>query len=187
MQSNPGIRSLSVRDLTFIAMMTALIAVCAWITVPMIVPFTMQTFGVFMALLVLGGPKGMMAVALYILLGMAGVPVFAGFGAGIGVLAGPTGGYIVGFLLTGILYWVLSRALKNLKAKAAVLSGGLCLCYLFGTVWFSIVMNGRGNPVGFFQAIGLCVLPYVLPDLLKLLLALQLSERLKKAGVIGRL
>ena len=93
----------------------------------------------------------------------------------------------VWILLTGILYWVLSRALKNLKAKAAVLSGGLCLCYLFGTVWFSIVMNGRDNPVGFFQAIGLCVLPYVLPDLLKLLLALQLSERLKKAGVIGRL
>jgi len=186
MQSTPGIRSLSVRDLTFIAMMTALIAVCAWITVPMTVPFTMQTFGVFMALLVLGGPKGTIAIALYILLGMAGVPVFAGFGAGVGVLAGPTGGYIVGFLLTGILYWGLSRILKNLKVKAAVLAAGLCLCYLFGTIWFSIVMNGRNNPVGFFQAIGLCVLPYVLPDLLKLLLALQLSERLKKAGVIGR-
>ena len=126
MQSNPGIRSLSVRDLTFIAMMTALIAVCAWITVPMTVPFTMQTFGVFMALLVLGGPKGTMAVALYILLGMAGVPVFAGFGAGIGVLAGPTGGYIAGFLLTGLLYcavkkWRMTRRRENVSRAAGLL------------------------------------------------------------------
>ncbi len=186
MQSHPASRALSARDLTFIALMTALMAVCAWITVPMTVPFTMQTFGVFMALLVLGGAKGTIAIALYILLGLAGVPVFSGFGGGIGVLAGPTGGYIVGFLFTGILYWVFPRFCKSRKGKAGVLFAGLCLCYLFGTVWFSIVMQGRETPVGFFQAIGICVAPYVLPDLLKLLLALQLSERLKKAGVISR-
>lgn len=177
-------KQFTVRDLTFMAMMTALIAVCAWITIPMTIPFTMQTFGVFMALLVLGGMKGTISIALYILLGMAGVPVFSGFGAGMAVLAGPTGGYIVGFLFTGILYWVFTRQERKTKGRAALLAGGLAVCYLFGTVWFSIVMHGRGNPVGFFQAIGLCVAPYVLPDLLKLLLALQLSERLKKAGVI---
>ena len=143
MQSNAGTRSLSVRDLTYTALMTALMAVCAWITVPMTVPFTMQTFGVFMALLVLGGAKGTTAIALYILLGMAGVPVFSGFNGGIGVLAGPTGGYIVGFLFTGILYWVLQKFCKNRKGKAGVLAAGLCLCYAFGTVWFSL---GCGKP-----------------------------------------
>lgn len=186
MQSNAGTRSLSVRDLTYTALMTALMAVCAWITVPMTVPFTMQTFGVFMALLVLGGAKGTTAIALYILLGMAGVPVFSGFNGGIGVLAGPTGGYIIGFLFTGILYWALQKFCKNRKGKAGVLAAGLCLCYAFGTAWFSHVMNSRETPVGFFQAIGMCVAPYVLPDLLKLLLALQLNERLKKAGVLSR-
>lgn len=184
MSEQPVKKRLSVKDLTMIAMLTALIAVCAWITVPMTIPFTMQTFGVFMALLALGGAKGTFAIALYILLGLAGVPVFSGFGAGPGVLAGPTGGYIAGFLLTGLLYWLLPKLRRRKKGKAAVLLGGLLLCYAFGTVWFSIVMNGRGNPTGFFQAIGICVAPYVLPDLLKLLLALQLSERLRKARVI---
>lgn len=186
MQSKPGSSRLSVRDLTFTALMTALMAVCAWITVPMTVPFTMQTFAVFMALLVLGGAKGTISIFLYILLGMAGVPVFSGFSGGIGVLAGPTGGYIVGFLFTGVLYWALQKYCKNLKRKAGVLAAGLCLCYVFGTAWFSNVMNGRETPVGFFQAVGMCVAPYVLPDMLKLLLAVQLSERLKKARVLTR-
>ena len=93
----------------------------------------------------------------------------------------------MGFLFTGLLYWILPRFRGHRKGKAGVLAGGLCLCYLFGTAWFSVVMNGRETPVGFFQAIGICVAPYVLPDLLKLLLALQLSERLKKAGVISGL
>ena len=177
-------KRLSVKDMALMAMMTALMAVCAWITVPMTIPFTMQTFGVFMALLALGGAKGTLTIALYILLGLAGAPVFSGFGAGPAVLAGPTGGYIAGFLLTGLLYWLLPRARRKTKGKAALLLGGLLLCYAFGTAWFSIVMNGRGTPMGFFHAIGLCVAPYVLPDLLKLLLALQLSERLRRAKVI---
>ena len=82
---------LSVRDLTLMGMMTAVMAVCAWITIPFTIPFTMQTFGVFITLRLLGGRKGTAVIGLYILLGIAGVPVFSGFGAGIGVLAGPTG------------------------------------------------------------------------------------------------
>ena len=98
---------LSVRDLTLMGMMTAVMAVCAWITIPFTIPFTMQTFGVFITLRLLGGRKGTAVIGLYILLGIVGVPVFSGFGAGIGVLAGPTGGYIAGFLLTGLLYCVV--------------------------------------------------------------------------------
>ncbi len=176
----------SVRDLTYISMMMVLLAVCAWITVPMTVPFTMQTFGVFLCLQLLGGRRGTLAIGLYILVGLVGVPVFSGFGAGPGVLAGPTGGYIVGFLLTGVLYWIGSRRRLGLKGEAILLIVGLLICYLFGTVWFSLVMNGRGNPVGFFQSVGLCVVPYVIPDLLKLLLALQLSGRLRKTGLFSR-
>ena len=77
---------LSVKDLALTGMMTALLAVCAWVTIPFTIPFTLQTFGVFMALRLLGGRRGTAAIGLYILLGIAGVPVFSGFGAGICVL-----------------------------------------------------------------------------------------------------
>ena len=83
---------LSAKDMAQIGMMTALMAVCAWITVPFTIPFTLQTFGVFVTLRLLEGRRGTFAIALYILLGAVGVPVFSGFGAGGGVLAGPTGG-----------------------------------------------------------------------------------------------
>ena len=175
-----GIR-FSVRDMTLMAMMTALIAVCAWVTVPMTIPFTMQTFGMFMALKLLGGKRGTVTILLYILLGAAGAPVFSGFRGGISVLAGPTGGYIAGFLLGGGLYWVTEKWRTNGKRDLAVLLGSLLVCYGFGTVWFMTVMGNRGTPMGLFQALGLCVVPYILPDLIKLVLAERISGRLRKA------
>ena len=78
-------------DLVYIAVFAVLIAVCSWISIPTTVPFTLQVFAVFLALDVLGGKRGTMAILVYILLGAAGVPVFAGFSAGIHVLLGTTG------------------------------------------------------------------------------------------------
>ena len=171
---------LTVKDLAQISMMTALIAVCAWLTIPFTVPFTMQTFAVFITLLLLEGRKGTIAILLYILLGAAGVPVFHGFSGGIGVLAGPTGGYIVGFLLTGILYWMTARVRNSRKMNNLVLLAGHVLCYAFGTLWFSIVKENAGSPIGFLQGITICVLPYILPDLAKLALADLIARRVKK-------
>ena len=171
---------LTVKDLAQISMMTALTAVCAWLTIPFTVPFTMQTFAVFTTLLLLDGRKGTIAILLYIALGAAGVPVFSGFGAGIGVLAGPTGGYIVGFLLTGILYWVTARVRNSRKMDNLVLLAGHVLCYAFGTLWFSIVKENAGSPIGFLQGLSICVLPYIIPDLAKLALADQIARRVKK-------
>ena len=168
------------KDLAQIGMMTAVMAVCAWITIPFTIPFTLQTFGVFVTLRLLGGKKGTVVIALYILLGVVGVPVFSGFGAGIGVLAGPTGGYIVGFLLTGLLYCA-AKPLRNARWKEnAVLSAGLLLCYIFGTAWFCVVKGNAGNPMGFLQAAGICVLPYLAPDAAKLLLADLIAVRVGK-------
>lgn len=76
-------------DLAYIALMAALIALCAWISVPLgPVPFTMQTFGIFAALGLLGGRRGTLAFLIYLLLGIVGLPVFSGFSAGAGVLFG---------------------------------------------------------------------------------------------------
>lgn len=104
-------RSFSVRDLTRVALMTAILAVCGWITIPLpepMVPFTLQTFGVFLCLLILGGRDGTLAIAAYLLLGAVGAPVFSSFRGGLGVLLGSTGGYLTGFLAMGLLYWALT-------------------------------------------------------------------------------
>ena len=182
MTEKTGTRSgkLTVRDLTLMGMMTAVMAVCAWITIPFTIPFTMQTFGGFITLRLLGGRKGTAVIGLYILLGIVGVPVFSGFGAGIGVLAGPTGGYIAGFLLTGLLYCVVKEWRTARWRENAALAAGLLICYLFGTIWFCIVKGNAGNPMGFLQAVSICVLPYLVPDAAKLLLADQIAARVKK-------
>lgn len=91
-------------DLAYIALMAALIALCAWISVPLgPVPFTMQTFGIFAALGLLGGRRGTLAFLIYLLLGIVGLPVFSGFSAGAGVLFGATGGYLLGYLAAALL------------------------------------------------------------------------------------
>ena len=93
------------RDIVFIGIFAALIAICSWISIPTTVPFTLQTMGVFTAVGLLGGKRGSLAVLVYILLGLVGLPVFAGFSGGVGVLFGTTGGYIIGFLASALLMW----------------------------------------------------------------------------------
>ena len=90
---------LGTRDMALVALMTALMAICSWISIPTTVPFTLQTLGVFLACALLGGKRGSLAVFVYLLLGALGLPVFAGFSGGAGALLGSTGGYILGFLL----------------------------------------------------------------------------------------
>lgn len=171
---------LRTRDLAYIALFAVLIAVCAWISIPFAVPFTMQLFGIFLALSTLGGRRGTYAVAVYLLLGAAGIPVFAGFRGGLSVLLGATGGYVAGFFLSALLYWAITAKLGEsvpVQALACVL--GLLTCYLFGTLWFLAVYIHTTGPISLLSALGLCVFPYLIPDLLKLTLALSLSRRVR--------
>ena len=169
-------------DLTYIATAAALIAVCSWISIPATVPFTLQTFAVFFVLLLLGGRLGTAAILVYILLGAAGVPVFSGFSGGIGILLGNTGGYIIGFLLTGLSF-TLSERLPGKKPWKEIpgLLVGLLLCYALGTAWFMIAYAGTHGAVGLGTVLSWCVLPFILPDLGKLALALILARRIAPA------
>ena len=175
-------RSFSVRDLTRVALMTAILAVCGWITIPLpepMVPFTLQTFGVFLCLLLLGGRDGTLAIAAYLLLGAVGAPVFSSFRGGLGVLLGSTGGYLTGFLAMGLLYWALTaRGEGGTKRKLLACALGLLLCYAFGTAWFLVAYARAAGPIGLWAALGMCVFPFVVPDLVKLALAWMLSRRL---------
>lgn len=167
-------------DLVLSAAGAALIAVCAWISIPLAVPVTMQTFAVFFLLSLLGGKRGTRAILIYILLGAVGVPVFSGLRAGIGALFGATGGYIMGFLLTGLFYTLTETACADRPFLAAgSLLLGLIICYAFGTVWFCAVYAKNTGPIGVGAALSSCVLPFLIPDLAKLFAALALSRRLK--------
>ena len=98
-------------DLVYVALFSVLIAVCAWISIPATIPFTLQTFGIFAALTILGGRRGTYATVVYLLLGAVGLPVFSGFQAGIGTLLGATGGFILGFAAQALVYWLLTAHL----------------------------------------------------------------------------
>ena len=175
-------RKLRTVDLAYMALCAALIAVCSWISVPIgEVPFTMQTFAVFAALGLLGGMRGMISVCVYLLMGLVGLPVFAGFKGGPSALLGPTGGYLIGFIGMAAVYWLMTALLGDKRwVRVAAMALGLAVCYAFGTAWFVIVYSRSTGAVGWGTALGWCVIPYILPDLIKLALALALTDRLAK-------
>ena len=168
-------------DIVYIAVFAVIMAICSWISIQAAVPFTLQTFGVFIAVGVLGGKRGSLSVLVFILLGAIGIPVFANFSGGIGVLAGPTGGYIIGFLFSALLMWAMEK-LPGKKSVMQIVSmiAGLIVCYAFGTVWFVIVYGRMNGPIGFTAALASCVVPFIIPDIIKIALAYVLSRKLRK-------
>ena len=168
-------------DLAYIGIFAAVIAVCSWISIPTTVPFTLQTMAVFLALGILGGRNGFFAVLTYLLLGAVGVPVFAGFKGGISSLLGSTGGYLVGFLLLAGIYWLMTALIsEKIYIKAIAMVIGLLVCYAFGTAWFMFVYTRSNGPIGWMATLSMCVFPFLLPDAVKLAIALLLSSRLAK-------
>lgn len=170
--------------MVYIAVFAVLMTVCAWISIPAAVPFTMQTFGVFAAVLMLGGRRASAAILLYILMGFAGLPVFSGFKGGAGVLLGTTGGYIIGFLAAALAVWgaetVLKEKSRKLPAEIGLMVLAMAVYYVFGTVWFIQVYARNTGPVGVGSVLGWCVLPFVIPDCIKMALAFVLTRRLRR-------
>ncbi len=163
--------TMDTRKMTRCALFAALLAVCGWLSVPVgDGAVSLQTFGVLLCLGVLGGKWGTVTCLCYVLLGAVGVPVFTGVQGGIGVLLGPTGGYIWGFLACSLIYWVLEKRLPMWLCMIL----GLAACYTCGTVWYAL-MYAQG---GIWAVAVKCVLPYLLPDGVKLGLALVLSKRI---------
>lgn len=194
---NSDMRNSKLTDMILIGLFAALIAVCAQIQIPAAVPFTLQTFAIFLAVGLLGGKRGTVSVVIYILLGMVGLPVFAGFKGGIAALLGTTGGYIIGFIFSALLMWAMEKPVSSLLGKetgadskknifrkmagpAISMILGLIVCYIFGTAWFVIVYTNTKEPIGILTALGWCVFPFIIPDLIKIALALVLTLRLRK-------
>ena len=172
------------KELVEIALFAALLCVISPFTLPVPgspVPLSLATFGVYLAALLLGAKQSVLCVLVYLLLGMVGLPVFSGFSGGIGVLLGPTGGYLIGYVLCAVIVGLVIDAATRVKRQFAqgvlAMILGTLACYLFGTVWFLLIMKGTYNVA---QALLICVVPYLLFDMIKIMMAAVTAVPVKK-------
>ncbi len=165
-------------SLTSVAVMTALLSVLAPLVIPVgPIPLSLATLILSLYLFIFPKKEVLCATALYLALGTVGVPVFSGFSGGFSRLAGPTGGYLLGYLLFVLLGSSLISLSKGNKLLSALsLLGATLLLYGVGTFWFSLITSS--SPVG---AISLCVFPFIPGDILKIILTLLLAPPIKKA------
>ena len=170
--------------MTLTGLMAALICLLGPFSVPVPfspVPFSLCTMVIYFAVYVLGLGLGTCSVTIYLLLGLIGLPVFSGFTGGAGKLLGPTGGYLIGYLfiacISGLFIkkWGTSYTLQNLIICFFGMTFGTIVCYLFGTLWLSYQLS-----LSFTTALSVGALPYIPPDILKMILALLLARSTKK-------
>lgn len=168
---------LSIQEICLIAIMTAITAVMAQISIPlpMMVPMTMQTFAVTLAGIILGAKCGSIAMGVYLLLGAVGVPVFSGFKGGLQILIGPTGGFLLSF---PIMAYIIGKGIELRRQKGMftlLLCVGTIANYVVGVLMYCVVMESS-----VWTAITACVLPFVPSAIIKAVLASVLGIRLRK-------
>lgn len=177
-------------DMVLIAISAALITVCSWISIPLgPVPFTLQTMGILAVMLTCGGRRGTIAILVYLAMGACGLPVFAGFKGGIASLAGPTGGFLIGFIIAALVFWLLEKLIFGKLMNSTVktwIFGALnslvfeIVLYTVGVIWFMTVYAAQTGPVGFGTVMTMCVIPFIIPDAVKLIAAVVIGERAGK-------
>lgn len=147
------------------------------------VPFSLGLFGILLTTCILGAKLGTLSCGIYLLLGVMGLPVFSGFTSGVGVLLGPTGGYLLGYLFVSVFAGLFGHKKGSLLLHTAGILCGLLCCYTLGSLWLSHNTN-----ISFSQALLIGVAPYIIFDIIKIALALWLGrllhKRLTKAGLI---
>ena len=174
----------SVYVLSVTAVMTAVTCVLAPMSVPIgPVPITLTNLVIYLSLYLLGWRLGSLSCLVYLLIGMAGLPVFSGFSGGLGKLAGPTGGYLIGFLPMALIAGIFLDRFRSRLVHLAGMVLGTAVCYALGTAWFCL---SSGSPLG--GALGLCVVPFIPFDVGKMVLAAALGPvlraRLRRAGLL---
>lgn len=174
------------------AVFAAIIAVGAFTSLRVAtIPFTLQSFAVFLALGTIGWKRGTVAVGVYLLLGLVGAPVFSGFKSGPGVLFGPTGGFLIGFVFMGLAYGGVSFLLKKtavpgLVAKLISFLCGNIVLYVFGCVMYAFVYLKQVDFQSLMSSFSVCVLPFLIPDAVKLAVAAVISQQLEKMKIMKK-
>lgn len=167
-----------IKELLVLALMTAVMAVLSPISIPVgPVPISFGTFAVCLTVAVLGRKMGTISYLIYLLLGLIGLPVFSNYGAGLGKLVGPTGGYLFGMLFLSIVGgFGLDHFPGSFVVQYIFFLIGIALCYVFGTLWLAKVLS-----LDMEKAVSLGVLPFIVPDCIKVFIALKLGKKLRSA------
>ena len=177
-------------NITIVAVSAALITICSWISIPVgPVPVTLQTLAVLAVLLTVGGRRGTIAIAVYLALGAVGVPVFAGFKGGPAAFIGPTGGFLAGFIAAALVFWLLEKLVfaRLMTTTAKKLVFGIVnslifeiVLYTIGVIWFMTIYASQTGPVGLGTVLGWCVIPFIIPDLIKVFAASVIGSRVSR-------
>lgn len=176
---------MKIRDITLIALFTALISICSQITIPIQpVPITGAIIGIFITGAVLEKKQGLIVGIVYLLLGAVGIPVFAGFGAGISSIIGPTGGYLVTYpIMIYLIAWCIEKFKKeNIVFLTLYMVFSLVPCYVVGTIWLAISCK-----LGIYEAILAGVAPFVVFDIIKGVVGAFIAATINRALVKGHI
>lgn len=165
------------KQMVLIALMTAVTCVLGPLSIPLPfspVPISLTNFAIFLAIFVLGMKSGTISFIIYLLLGAIGVPVFSSFRGGLQVLAGPTGGYLIGFIfLALIMGFALEHFDRKLVPTIIGMIIGMAVCYAFGTVWLAKLLS-----LSFKEGLMMGVIPYLPGDAAKIIIAAIVEPKL---------
>ncbi|NLL61688.1 MAG: biotin transporter BioY [Candidatus Atribacteria bacterium] len=170
---------ITIHQMTLVSLFAALTIIGAFISIPIgLVPISLQNLFVFLSGMVLGSKLGALSQLIYVLLGAVGLPIFSGYKGGPGVLVGPTGGFLMGFVISAYIIGKLAEKLTNAKTKIwcyfAIGLLGIFIIYITGVAQLLLITK-----VGLRKAILAGVLPFLPGDFLKLIIASFLAVRLK--------
>lgn len=170
---------LTTKQMTLIGVMTAVICVLGPFSIPLPfspVPISLTNLAIYFTVYVLGMKSGTISYVVYLLLGIAGLPVFSGFSGGVAKLAGPTGGYLIGFICMAFISGFFIEKFPGKRVPHIVgMVLGTAVCYIFGTVWLAAQLN-----IPFTAGLGIGVIPYLPGDGVKILLAVWMGPRLRR-------
>lgn len=162
------------------ALITAIICVVAPFSIPLPfspVPISFAMLAIYLGAYALDVLPGIASVLLYILIGLVGLPVFSNFKSGVGVIVGPTGGYIVGYIFIALFAGLfINKFEKKIWLHAIGIALGLAICYLLGTVWFLHILPEQTIK----SALMLCVIPYLPADVVKIIIALIVGPKIRQ-------
>jgi biotin transport system substrate-specific component len=170
---------INIRQMTLVSLFAALTAVGAFISIPIYpVPLTLQTLFTLLAGMTLGSVMGALSQIIYVLLGVVGLPVFAGFKSGIGILFGPTGGFLFGFMISTYVIGKIIEVKKGKNIFYYLLAGflGIFIIYFIGVIQLSLVAG-----IGIKRALLVGALPFLPGDILKIIAASSITYKLKRS------
>ena len=178
-------RTFTTAQITLAAIMAAILCILGPLSIPIPlspVPITLTNLVIYFTVCLLGWKLGTVSYLVYLIIGLAGLPVFSSFGSGFGKLFGPTGGYLIGFIFMAVICGLFFEKSQNRMMIFAGLVLGSLVNYLFGTAWLAVQTN-----LTFYQALWAGVIPYIPGDLVKILLAVFLAPELKSRvqGALG--